>query len=232
MDVGAGQRTAAESAPLRPADFVEAGRLLFAGPCEFIWGAADINGLPPMAPPEIAFAGRSNVGKSSLVNALTGRTTLARVSHTPGRTQQLNFFALGGPPGAERIRLVDMPGYGYASVGKEKSNGWMRLMQAYLAGRASLMRVFVLIDGRHGPKPPDLETMTAFDRAAVSYQVALTKFDEVKPGARAGVVEATLAALARRPAAHPEILTTSSRTKEGVAEFRAVVARLLSERGA
>ncbi len=214
------------------APFMEPGRLLFAGPCEFIWGAAEIGGLPPMGPPEIAFAGRSNVGKSSFVNALTGRTTLARVSHTPGRTQQLNFFALGGPPGAEKMRLVDMPGYGYAAVSKEKSNAWMRLMQSFLSGRATLLRVFVLIDGRHGPKPPDLETMTAFDRAAVSYQVALTKLDEVKPAVRAENIAATLAALVKRPAAHPEILLTSSRSGEGVAEFRATIARLLSERGA
>jgi len=214
------------------ADFAEAGRKLFAGPCEFIWGASQIDGLPPMGPPEIAFAGRSNVGKSSLVNALTGRATLARVSHTPGRTQQLNFFALGGPPGAERMRLVDMPGYGYAAVSKEKSNGWMRLMQSFLAGRASLLRVFVLVDGRHGLKPPDIETMTAFDRAAVSYQLVLTKLDEVKIGERDARLAGVVAALAKRPAAHPEVLWTSSRTGEGVPELRATVARLLAERGA
>ena len=214
------------------ADFAEAGRKLFAGPCEFIWGASQIDGLPPMGPPEIAFAGRSNVGKSSLVNALTGRATLARVSHTPGRTQQLNFFALGGPPGAERMRLVDMPGYGYAAVSKEKSNGWMRLMQSFLAGRASLLRVFVLVDGRHGLKPPDIETMTAFDRAAVSYQLVLTKLDEVKIGERDARLAGVVAALAKRPAAHPEVLWTSSRMGEGVPELRATVARLLAERGA
>ncbi len=214
------------------AEFMEAGRKLFAGPCEFIWGASQIDALPPMGPPEIAFAGRSNVGKSSLVNALTGRTTLARVSHTPGRTQQLNFFALGGPPGAERMRLVDMPGYGYAAVSKEKSNGWMRLMQAYLAGRASLLRVFVLVDGRHGVKPPDIDTMSAFDRSAVSYQIVLTKLDEVKVAERDERVAGVLAALAKRPAAHPEVLFTSSRTGEGVPELRATVAQLLAQRGA
>ena len=132
------------------------------------------------SPPEIAFAGRSNVGKSSLLNALTNRKTLARVSNTPGRTQQLNFFALGGPPGAERMRLVDLPGYGYAAVGREKVDAWTKLMHAFLRGRASLLRVFVLIDGRHGVKDVDEETLKALDRAAVSYQVVLTKRDEVK----------------------------------------------------
>ncbi len=215
-----------------PDDDIEAGRKLFAGPSEFIWAAARADDLPPMGPFEIAFAGRSNVGKSSLVNALTGRTTLARVSHTPGRTQQLNFFTLGGEAGAERARLVDMPGYGYAAAGKEKVGAWTRLMQAYLAGRATLARVFVLVDGRHGFKDPDVEMMDHLDRAAVSYQVVLTKRDEVKLSAREARVEATRTALAKRPAAFPDTLFTSARTGEGVAELRAAVARLLAERGA
>ena len=216
----------------RAAEFAEAGRKLFAGSCEFIWGAVDIDGLPPMGPPEIAFAGRSNVGKSSLVNALTGRAALARVSQTPGRTQQLNFFAAGGPPGAERLRLVDLPGYGYAAVGKQKSHDWGRLSQAYLAGRATLARVFVLVDGRHGLKDVDLATMKIFDGSAVSYQVVLTKFDEVKPALREERVSETLAALTKRPAAYPEVLWTSSRTGEGVPELRAAVMKLLAEKGA
>ena len=214
------------------ADFEEAGRKLFAGPCDFIWAAAAIDGLPPMLPPEIAFAGRSNVGKSSLLNALTGRKTLARVSHTPGRTQQLNFFALGGPPGAERLRLVDMPGYGYAAVAKSKSSQWNALMAAYLRGRSTLARVFVLVDGRHGLKDVDRETFDILDSSAQSYQVALTKFDEVKPTEREARLAETREALSRRPAAHPHVLVSSSRTGEGVPDLRAAVARLLAERGA
>jgi GTP-binding protein len=212
--------------------FVEPGRVLFAGPCDFIFASAKANDLPPLGPPEIAFAGRSNVGKSSLLNALTGRKTLARVSHTPGRTQQLNFFALGGAPGAERLRLVDMPGYGYAAVGKEKVADWSRLMEDFLRGRASLARVFVLIDSRRGLKDLDETMLDLLDRAAVSYQLVLTKRDELKAAERAAVLEATRAALARRPAAFPRIVLTSSRSGEGVAELRAEVARLLAERNA
>jgi GTP-binding protein len=213
-------------------DFTEPGRALFAGPCDFVFASAKPGDLPPLGPPEIAFAGRSNVGKSSLLNALTNRRTLARVSHTPGRTQQLNFFALGGAPGAERLRLVDMPGYGYAAVGKEKVAGWTRLMRDYLKGRASLARVFVLVDGRRGVKPLDAEMFDLLDQSAVSYQVVLTKHDELKAAERAAVVEATQAALARRPAAFPALLFTSSHTGEGILELRAAIARLLAERGA
>jgi GTP-binding protein len=208
-------------------DFVEEGRKLFAGPCDFIWAAAKIDGLPPMGPPEVAFAGRSNVGKSSLINALSGRKTLARTSNTPGRTQQLNFFALG-----ERMRLVDMPGYGYAAVGRAKVDAWTKLMHAYLRGRASLLRVFLLIDGRHGLKDIDIATMKTFDTAAVSYQIVLTKGDQVKKADQAARLEATRAALAKHPAAHPDVIFTSSDTGEGVPALRATVARLLAERGA
>ena len=161
-------------------DWTEAGRKLFAGPCEFIFAAARSDGLPPVGAPEIAFAGRSNVGKSSLINALTGRLSLARTSRTPGRTQELIFFDLG-----DKARLVDMPGYGYAAVAKAKSASWGELARDYLRGRPSLLRVFVLIDGRHGLKESDHETMRALDAAAVSYAVVLTKGDEVKAADRA-----------------------------------------------
>ena len=163
-------------------DFAEIGRKLFAQNCDFIWAAEKIDGLPPMGPVEIAFAGRSNVGKSSLLNALTGRKALARTSHTPGRTQQLNFFNLGPDPEAPLLRLVDMPGYGYAAVSKEKIANWTRLMQDFLRGRATLARVFVLIDGRHGVKDLDRDMLKKLDQAALSYQIVLTKRDEVKLG--------------------------------------------------
>ena len=213
-------------------DYVEAGRKLFALECDFIWAAAKIDGLPPMGPPEIAFAGRSNVGKSSLLNALTNRKTLARTSNTPGRTQQLNFFFLGETDALAKLRLVDMPGYGYAAVSKTKVADWTALMEAYLRGRASLARVYLLVDGRHGVKAVDFEMMEALDRAAMSYQIVLTKRDEVKLSAQAGMVLATQAALAKRAAAHPDVLFVSSLTGEGIAELRAAVAQLLAERGA
>jgi len=206
-------------------DWIEAGRKLFAGPCDFIHAAARADGLPPVGPPEIAFAGRSNVGKSSLINALTGRSTLARTSRTPGRTQELIFFDLGG-----RARLVDMPGYGYAAVEKAKSASWRALARDYLRGRPSLARVFVLVDGRHGLKESDHETMRALDVAAVSYAVVLTKGDEVKPGEKSARIAATLEGLRKHVAAYPEVLMTSARAGEGVAELRAHIARLLAER--
>jgi GTP-binding protein len=207
-------------------DWTEAGRKLFAGPCEFIFAAARSDGLPPVGPPEIAFAGRSNVGKSSLVNALTGRSALARTSRTPGRTQELIFFDLNG-----KARLVDMPGYGYAAVAKSKSESWGELARDYLRGRPSLLRVFVLVDGRHGLKENDHETMRAFDSAAVSYAVVLTKGDEVKAADQSGRIASTLEGLRKHVAAYPEVILTSSRTGDGVPELRAHVARLLAERG-
>ena len=212
------------------ADLVEEGRLLFAGPCDFFWAAAKIDNLPPPGAPEIAFAGRSNVGKSSILNALTGRNSLARTSHTPGRTQELNFFALGGPPGEERLRLVDMPGYGYAAASKQKIASWTSLMSDYLRGRQTLARVFVLVDGRHGVKDVDAQMFDLLDQSAVSYQVILTKRDEVKASDAQARVDSTLEALRRRPAAYPQTIFTSARTGEGVSELRAAIAALLREK--
>jgi GTP-binding protein len=213
-------------------DFEEAGRKFFAGPCEFIWGATNIEGLPPMGPPEIAFAGRSNVGKSSLLNALTNRKTLARVSQTPGRTQQLNFFALGAEPPDEKLRLVDLPGYGHAAAAKSAIDAWTKLIHAYMRGRASLARVYVLVDARHGLKDVDTQMFDLLDKSAMSYQVVLTKRDAVKNAAeREARLADTKAALRKHSAAHPEVILTSSDTGEGIPELRGAIARLLAERG-
>jgi GTP-binding protein len=213
-----------------PPDFAELGRKLFGGKCAFLWAAADAAQLPPPGPPEIAFAGRSNVGKSSLLNALTNRKTLARTSHTPGCTRQLNFFVLGGDEETATLRLVDMPGYGHAAASKEKTASCTRLTGDYLRARVPLLRVFLLIDGRHGAKPIDIEMLDFLDRSAMSYQIVLTKQDEVKAAEREGRLAATLALVNKRPGAFPEAIFTSSRSGEGVAELRAAIARLLAER--
>ncbi|MBR0714103.1 ribosome biogenesis GTP-binding protein YihA/YsxC [Bradyrhizobium liaoningense] len=211
------------------AKLIEAGRKLFAGDWQFIWAAPAVEQLPPMAGLEIAFAGRSNVGKSSLINALTGRNSLARTSHTPGRTQELIFF--DGPPNSG-LRLVDMPGYGYAKAPKTQVASWTELIHKFLQGRASLARVYVLIDARHGLKDVDLEILKTLDRTAVSYQIVLTKADQVKASELAATIAETEAALAKHPAAFPHVLSTSSRSGTGMAELRAAIVRLLDERGA
>jgi GTP-binding protein len=200
------------------------GKALFKEPCTFVKGVVRIDDLPKDRRPEIAFAGRSNVGKSSLINALTGRTSLARVSDTPGRTRELNFFTLG-KEGA--LYLVDMPGYGYARASKAAVKGWTRLIGDYLKGRRELKRVFLLIDARHGIKPNDKETMKLLDEAAVSYQVVLTKADKPKASELAAIQTKVASELAKHPAAYPQILTTSARLGGGIDELRAAVASLL-----
>jgi GTP-binding protein len=210
-------------------DLIEQGRKLFAGDWQFFWASPSIETLPPMAGMEVAFAGRSNVGKSSLINALTGRNALARTSHTPGRTQELIFFE--GPENAG-FRLVDMPGYGYASAPKAKVAAWTALIHKYLQGRSSLARVYVLIDARHGLKEVDLDVLKTLDRSAVSYQIVLTKADETKPAELEQRVAEVKAALLTHPAAFPEVLATSSQTAAGIAELRAAMVRLLGERRA
>jgi GTP-binding protein len=200
---------------------LESARKLFAGPCDFVKGVVALDGLPPSDRPEVCFAGRSNVGKSSLINALTNRRDLARASNTPGRTQELNYFDLGG-----RLWLVDLPGYGYAQAPKAKVEGWQRLLRAYLAGRPTLRRAFVLVDSRHGLKTPDLEIMSLLDGAAVAYQVVLTKADKPKAAALSPVLTQVETALRRRPAAHPTLRTTSAEKGDGLPELRAEIAAL------
>lgn len=199
------------------------GEALFKGPCTFVKGVTRVADLPKDGRAEVAFAGRSNVGKSSLINALTGRTSLARVSVTPGRTRELNFFTLG-KDGA--LHLVDMPGYGYARASKAEVKGWTRLIGDYLKGRRELKRVFLLIDARHGIKPNDTETMTLLDEAAVSYQVVLTKADKPKASELAEIEARVASDLAKHPASHPQVLTTSARTGSGIEALRASIAAL------
>ncbi len=200
---------------------LEAGRLLFAGPCDFVRGAPSAKELPPETLPEIAFAGRSNVGKSSLLNALTGRTSLARVSNTPGRTREINFFNQNG-----QLMLVDLPGYGYAKAPKDVAKQWGRAIRLYLRGRAALARVCLLIDSRHGIKESDLAVMKLMDESAVIYQLVLTKRDKIKADeADARITEATQAA-ASHGAAYPRVIATSSRTGEGIDVLRADLAAL------
>lgn len=216
------------SADTDPA-LIEQGRKLFAGEWKFIWAAPTIAALPPMAGLEVAFAGRSNVGKSSLINALTNRNGLARTSHTPGRTQELIFFE--GPESAN-FRLVDMPGYGYAAAPKAKILAWTSLIHDFLRGRASLARVYVLIDSRHGLKDVDHDVLKTLDASAVSYQIVMTKSDQVKAATLKDNIAATQTALSKHPAAFPEIIVTSSNTGDGMPQLRAAMVQLLKERGA
>jgi GTP-binding protein len=200
---------------------LEEGRILFSQACEFLRGASQLEHIPEARLPEVAFAGRSNVGKSSLINALTGRKSLARVSNTPGRTREINFFALG-----QRLMLADLPGYGYARVSKADSARWTELVFAYLRGRPNLRRVILLIDSRRGLLDNDLETMGLLDQAAVSYQLVLTKSDKLK-AKELTEIEKTITAQSRRHgAAHPEILVTSAETNQGIPELRASLAAL------
>jgi GTP-binding protein len=210
---------------------IEAGRKLFAGDWQFAFAAGTAAALPPMRGIEIAFAGRSNVGKSSLINALTGRRALARTSHTPGRTQELIFFT-GPGSGPSKLTLVDMPGYGYAAASKAKVSAWTALIHAFLQGRANLARVYLLVDARHGLKPNDDDVLRSLDQTAVNYQIVLTKADQVKAGDLAPLLAATQASLAQHPAAYPEVLPTSARAGDGIAELRAAIARLIKERSA
>jgi GTP-binding protein len=204
---------------------METGRQLFTGDWQFVAAAGTPASLPPMRGVEIAFAGRSNVGKSSLINALTGRKGLARISRTPGRTQELIFFN-----GGDNLTVVDMPGYGYAAAAKTKIAAWTALIDAFLRGRSNLARIYVLVDARHGLKATDDPALDALSQAAVSHQIVLTKCDAVKPSELAGRIVAVEAALAKRPAAFPTVIATSSHDGTGMPELRAAIARLLDER--
>lgn len=197
---------------------LEKGRKLFAGETTFLKGVVAMNGLPPADRMEVCFAGRSNVGKSSLINALTGRKGLARASNTPGRTQEINFFTAGD------IYVVDLPGYGFANAPVAVVEKWQRLLKQYLSGRATLRRVFVLIDARHGAKSVDEEIMTLLDKSAVTFQVVMTKTDKIKMGALDEALARTRAVLAKHPAAFPELVLTSSEKGDGIATLRAIIA--------
>jgi GTP-binding protein len=213
---------AAEDDPER----LEAGRRLFAGPVEFLKGVVALDGLPPGDRVEVCFAGRSNVGKSSLINALTGRKGLARASNTPGRTREINYFALG-----EAAYLVDLPGYGYAEAPVAVVKAWQALLRAYLAGRPGLRRAFLLIDARHGIKAVDGEIMDLLNRAAVTFQLVLTKADKPSRAELERVIAEVRARLAREPAAYPEIVLTSAERGTGIDVLRAVVAEMVAPAG-
>lgn len=206
-------------APPHNAQEIENGRLLFAGPVDFLKGVVAIDGLPPDDRREVCFAGRSNVGKSSLINAITGRKALARTSGTPGRTQEINYFTLG-----EERYLVDLPGYGFAKAPLPVVEKWQRLLKAYLSGRSSLRRAFVLVDARHGIKPPDLEIMALLNKSAVTFQVIMTKIDKPSQTDLNKNLAQVRDAMQKSPAAFPEILLTSSEKGDGIAELRAVIA--------
>lgn len=203
---------------------LDAGEKLFRQECEFVKGVVNVAGLPEPRALEVAFAGRSNVGKSSLLNALVSRKSLARTSGTPGRTREVNFFTLG-----DDVFLVDLPGYGYARASKTEVKGWNRLIQDYLRGRQALRRVFLLIDARHGLKKTDESILALMDEAAVSYQAVLTKADKLKPGALERVLDATEAGLAKHPAAFPQVLATSANKGTGLDGLRATIATLLTQ---
>ncbi|WDI30283.1 ribosome biogenesis GTP-binding protein YihA/YsxC [Hyphococcus flavus] len=202
-------------------DDLEAGRLLFAKPAVFMKGVVNLDGLPDEGPAEIAFAGRSNVGKSTLLNAIVGQNGLARASNTPGRTREINYFDLEGS-----LHLVDLPGYGYARASRKEAEQWMALTRDFLRGRSVLRRVCLLVDSRHGLKQSDTDVMDLLDEAAVNYQIVLTKIDKIKPTALASLVEATSKKIIRRPAAHPFIRSTSSEKGDGIPELRAELAAL------